>query len=110
MKANTKADLCSTLAEGQQVCCTAGKIPDLKPSPDPDGNCAMYTTIKNDNCAKIVAACDLTVKNLEDFNKETWGWNGCEKLLPNFKMCVSTGRPPMPANNSVSTFLPPFRG
>ncbi|KAI2782388.1 putative glycosyl hydrolase, family 18 [Daldinia loculata] len=97
-KANTKADLCSNLAEGQQVCCTAGKMPDLKPKPDPDGNCAVYTTIKNDNCAKIAAARDLTVENLENFNKKTWAWNGCEKLLPDFKMCVSTGSPPMPAN------------
>ncbi|KAI1770463.1 putative glycosyl hydrolase, family 18 [Hypoxylon cercidicola] len=98
MKVNTKADLCSNLAEGQQVCCTNGKFPDLKPKPDPDGNCAVYLTIKNDNCAKIAAARDLTVDDLENFNKGTWGWNGCVKLFPDFKMCVSKGNPPMPAS------------
>lgn len=109
MKANTKANLCSTLAKGQQVCCTAGRMPDLKPKPDSNGNCAAYTTIKDDNCAKIAAARDLTVKNLEDFNKKTWAWNGCEKLLPDFKMCVSTGSSPMPAKVAVRTFLPTSR-
>ncbi|KAI0882847.1 putative glycosyl hydrolase, family 18 [Annulohypoxylon maeteangense] len=100
MKVNTKTNLCSTLAEGQQVCCTAGSKPDLKPKPDADGYCATYTTVKNDYCAKIAAARDLTVKDLEDFNKKTWGWNGCEdgKLLSEFNMCVSTGSPPMPMN------------
>ncbi|XDG05350.1 hypothetical protein ABKA04_004965 [Annulohypoxylon sp. FPYF3050] len=96
-KANTKANLCSTLAEGQKVCCTAGKMPDLKPKPDANGNCASYKTVKKDDCSKIAAARDLTVKDLEEFNKKTWGWNGCKKLLPDFKMCVSKGSPPMPA-------------
>jgi hypothetical protein len=48
MKVNTKANLCSTLVPGQQVCCTAGQYPDLKPKPDADGNCATYLTQKED--------------------------------------------------------------
>lgn len=104
-KANTKANLCSTLAEGQKVCCTAGKMPDLKPKPDANGNCASYKTVKKDDCSKIAAARDLTVKDLEEFNKKTWGWNGCKKLLPDFKMCVSKGNPPMPATVPVSIII-----
>lgn len=102
MKVNTKSELCSTLAEGQQVCCSSGKMPDLKPKPDANGNCAAYTTKKDDSCSKIAASRDLSVADLENFNKKTWGWNGCKLLYPDYKMCVSTGSPPMPANVPVS--------
>lgn len=103
MKANTKTNLCSTLMEGQKVCCTAGKYPDLKPKPDSNGNCATYRTKKDDSCSKIAVARDLTTSDLMDFNKNTWGWNGCkpELFYPDFLMCVSKGTPPMPANVPV---------
>jgi hypothetical protein len=101
MKVNTKSNLCSSLAEGQRVCCSKGKMPDLKPKSDSNGNCAVYTTKKDDNCAKIAASRDLAVKDLEDFNTKTWGWNGCQLLWPDYKMCVSSGSPPMPANVPV---------
>lgn len=97
-KVNTKTNLCSSLAPGQQVCCSSGKMPDLKPKPDGNGNCAVYTTKKDDSCSVIAASRDLTLKELESFNEKTWGWNGCKRLFPDFKMCVSTGGPPMPAN------------
>jgi LysM repeat protein len=101
MKANTKTDLCSKLGEGQKVCCSNGKYPDLKPKKDANGNCAVYTTKKDDYCSKIAVSRDLTVTELESFNKKTWGWNGCDRLFPDFKMCVSEGSPPMPANIPV---------
>jgi hypothetical protein len=107
-KVNTKTNLCSTLAEGQQVCCSNGKMPDLKPKPDANGNCATYVTKKDDNCSKIAASRDLNATALEDFNKKTWGWNGCKLLFPEFKMCVSSGSPPMPANVPVSRSLLQF--
>lgn len=99
MKANTKENLCSTLLEGQKVCCTAGKYPDLKPKPDANGNCATYLTKRDDSCSKIAVARDLTTDDLLSFNKGTWGWNGCkpEVFYPDFLMCVSKGNPPMPA-------------
>ncbi|KAF2730201.1 glycoside hydrolase [Polyplosphaeria fusca] len=99
MKANTKKNLCSTLVEGQQVCCTAGKFPDLKPKPDSKGNCATYRIQKDDDCSKIAIARDLTQDDLMSFNKNTWGWNGCKPKVfyPGLLMCVSKGTPPMPA-------------
>ncbi|KFY07990.1 hypothetical protein V492_06644 [Pseudogymnoascus sp. VKM F-4246] len=97
MKVNTKTNLCSTLQEGQLVCCTSGKRPDLKPKPSADGVCATYTTQPDDNCSKLAAARDLTLTDLENFNKNTWGWVGCGTLYRDFKMCTSAGSPPMPA-------------
>ncbi|PVI08686.1 glycoside hydrolase family 18 protein [Periconia macrospinosa] len=99
-KANNRGtNFCNNLLEGQQVCCTDGKYPDLKPKPDADGNCATYLTKKDDSCSKIAVARDLNVTDLLDFNRDTWGWNGCkpEVFYPDFLMCVSKGTPPMPA-------------
>ncbi|KND88549.1 Killer toxin subunits alpha/beta [Tolypocladium ophioglossoides CBS 100239] len=70
-KVNTKANLCSTLVGGQQVCCTRGKLPDLRPKPNPDGSCSTYTTIQDDSCSSIAASRDLTITEIEDFNSKT---------------------------------------
>lgn len=101
MKANTQAN-CNDLMEGQPVCCTSGKFPDIKPKPDGMGNCAVYTTKKDDGCGKIAAARGITIANLENWNKNTWGWTGCDPLWTDFRMCVSSGNPPMPASVPVS--------
>ncbi|EWC44902.1 hypothetical protein DRE_00961 [Drechslerella stenobrocha 248] len=97
MEFNTAKNLCATLAVGQPVCCDKGTLPDLKPKPNKDGSCSSYAVIKDDYCAKIAASNGLTVQNLEAFNKNTWGWSGCNRLLTGIKICLSTGTPPMPA-------------
>ncbi|KAF6803218.1 glycoside hydrolase family 18 protein [Colletotrichum sojae] len=99
MTANPKTDLCFSLAEGQHVCCSQGKLPDLRPKEDADGYCAVYTTKQDDYCARIAANFMLTVNDLMEFNKNTWGWKGCgpNQLQPLFNMCVSKGAAPMPA-------------
>ncbi|CAI6236404.1 unnamed protein product [Periconia digitata] len=109
LQVNTKPNFCNSLFVGQKVCCTAGNFPDLKPKPDDKGNCATYTIKQNDSCSKIAATLDLTVSELETFNKGTWGWNGCnDQFFPDFVMCVSTGNPPMPAVIKVDgTAQPP---
>lgn len=94
---NKRSNLCSTMAEGQQVCCSYGKLPDRRPSPEADGTCATYKTQEGDGCSAIAALHDLTIADIEEFNGNTWGWNGCTKpLWLHFKLCVSKGNPPMP--------------
>jgi hypothetical protein len=89
MRVNTKSNLCSNLGEGQKVCCSSGKMPNLKPTQDANGNCAVYTTKHDDYCAKIAVARDITVADLEIYNNRTWGWNGCNRLFPDFKVsCI----------------------
>ncbi|KAK6348664.1 hypothetical protein TWF718_006452 [Orbilia javanica] len=97
MEFNTKANLCATLAVGQPVCCNKGTLPDLRPKPLADGTCASVVVKSGDYCAAIAASNGLTVANLETFNKQTWGWTGCKNLLAGIRMCLSTGKPPMPA-------------
>ncbi|KAL4903342.1 hypothetical protein BDW74DRAFT_156203 [Aspergillus multicolor] len=96
-KYNSDEDLCSTLVPGQHVCCSSGTLPSFAPEPNEDGTCATYVVQEDDSCSKIAATNDLTADDLEDFNKNTWGWNGCSLLWVGTKMCLSTGRPPMPA-------------
>ncbi|KAF1828295.1 glycoside hydrolase, partial [Decorospora gaudefroyi] len=79
------------------VCCSKGTLRDRRPKRNPDGSCASYSVQQGDYCAKIAASNGLKVSDIETFNKQTWGWSGCENLFPDSKLCVSAGTPPMPA-------------
>ncbi|KAL1866812.1 hypothetical protein VTK73DRAFT_4511 [Phialemonium thermophilum] len=95
---NNKPDLCSTLAEGQHVCCSAGTLPDFAPKPNADGSCATYQIQAGEGCSAIAAKFSLTIAKLESFNKETWGWPTCDRyMVVNQVICVSAGSPPMPS-------------
>ncbi|KAH6608594.1 hypothetical protein Trco_001940 [Trichoderma cornu-damae] len=89
--------LCSTLVVGQPVCCSPGTLPDLRPKPKPNGECATYTIKNRDTCADIAASNGLKGTQLDEFNKETWGWNGCQTLFVGQAICLSKGSPPLPA-------------
>jgi hypothetical protein len=41
---NTKTDLCSTLQEGQLVCCSSGTLPNRTPTQNADGSCLALST------------------------------------------------------------------
>jgi hypothetical protein len=90
------------------VCCSSGSLPNLTPKPGADGSCASYTIQSGDYCVKIAATYQITVDQIEQYNKKTWGWNGCDLLWANSNICLSTGSPPMPASVWVST-LPSLR-
>ncbi|KAF5245052.1 hypothetical protein FANTH_7522 [Fusarium anthophilum] len=89
--------LCSTLIEGQVVCCSAGSLPDIRPKPKANGECATHDVYKGETCSSIAAFNGLKISDLDDFNKKTWGWNGCKSLLLGQKICTSKGSPPLPA-------------
>jgi hypothetical protein len=94
-KYNPGSSFCSGLQPTQPVCCGAGTLP--TPVQQADGTCATYLTVSGDWCAKIAAANGVSTANLETWNKNTWGWGGCDHLFPGVMMCLSTGNPPMPA-------------
>lgn len=96
-KYNTKTDLCSTLMPGQSVCCSSGTLPDKRPKMLANGTCYSYVIQGGDSCYAIAATWGLEVKDLNNFNNETWGWPGCEGLLPGVRICLSSGKPAMPA-------------
>ena len=95
---NPDSSLCSTLAPGGIVCCGKGTLPDITPKQNADGSCFAYQTTKDDDCSLIAARNGLKPAKLDEFNKNTWGWNGCSQVLfVGINMCLSSGTPPMPA-------------
>jgi chitinase len=80
-KYNPKQNLCSTLAEKQWVCCSAGTLPDMRPKPQADGTCAAYTVVENDGCFAIADSFGLKTEDIETFNEKTWGWAGCSRFV-----------------------------
>ncbi|KAF9890425.1 hypothetical protein FE257_005830 [Aspergillus nanangensis] len=97
-KYNPEPKFCNNLRAGQHVCCSSGTMPDFAPKPNPDGSCATYTIQEDDNCSNLAVQYGLTNQDLDNFNKNTWGWNGCENnVWIGTVMCLSSGRPPMPA-------------
>jgi chitinase len=93
---NNDPNLCSDLKVGQYVCCSSGTLPDFTPQPNPDGTCKSYTVKSGDYCAAIAQANTMAVADIENRNKNTWGWTGCSYLLVGEVICLSTGSPPMP--------------
>ncbi|POR35152.1 Killer toxin alpha/beta [Tolypocladium paradoxum] len=97
-KYNRDPKLCSALAVGQRVCYSAGTLPDVRPKPSKDGSCASYTVQSGDTCSSIANKNGLKLADLGTFNdKTTWGWFGCNDLMVGLAMCLSSGRPRMPA-------------
>lgn len=60
------------------------------------GICSTYTVAGGDTCAKIALSHGITVKNIEDYNAQTWAWHGCGQIHQGAFICVSLGEPPMP--------------
>ncbi|KAM0331444.1 hypothetical protein ACHAQA_003120 [Verticillium albo-atrum] len=90
-------DICGSLKPKQHVCCSSGSLPDMRPKPKPNGECASYIVEDDDNCANLGAEYGLTNEEIESFNKNTWGWSGCKLLFSKTVMCLSKGDPPFPA-------------
>ncbi|KAK5655136.1 hypothetical protein OQA88_6035 [Cercophora sp. LCS_1] len=89
---NPSPTLCSTLVPGQQICCSAGTLPDNTPKPNPHGICYQYVVKPDDSCWAISERYGLTVQKIEDFNKGRAGWKGCGSLWVGDVLCLSTGR------------------
>ncbi len=93
---NPQKNLCTNLKVPQLVCCSTGPLP--IPTADSAGNCNAHEVGPGESCWKIVEDNYnfFTVQDLEDFNKNTWGWGGCSNLQAHTIICLSTGRPPLP--------------
>ncbi|KAJ2849889.1 hypothetical protein IWW36_002308 [Coemansia brasiliensis] len=98
---NPSVDLNNALP-GQPVCCSVGDLPDLRPKPNSDGSCYVHEVVSGDSCSSIMAKYyPLSSDDLDRFNKNTYGWYGCNAnhLWVGDKVCVSSGTPPRPNPN-----------
>ncbi|KAK0651160.1 hypothetical protein B0T16DRAFT_453662 [Cercophora newfieldiana] len=106
MKYNPKTNLCSTLMPKQYVCCSSGDLQDHRPQPNPDGTCQTYTVQPDDGCWKIADSFGIDVARLEEVNKATFGFAGCAHLQKQQVICISSGDPPMPAQDTAAVCGP----
>ncbi|KAK2616771.1 hypothetical protein QQS21_000383 [Conoideocrella luteorostrata] len=97
VKHNSKIDLCSTLMPRQWVCCSQGDLPDMRPKAESDGTRKSHRVNSGDGCWSIADNFGIKQKDIEGFNKETWGWAGCNHLQAGQIICLSEGNTPMPA-------------
>ncbi|KAK9234065.1 hypothetical protein V1525DRAFT_391821 [Lipomyces kononenkoae] len=107
---NPSSTLCSTLAVGQPICCSAGSLPDLSPQPSSDGLCYSYTVKSGDYCGLLAQEYHITTDDIEKYNSDTWGWMGCLDLQLGATICLSSGDAPMPAVLSNAECGPQVRG
>ncbi|KAL3454138.1 hypothetical protein BJX65DRAFT_301926 [Aspergillus insuetus] len=102
---------CDDLHPTDPICCSEGDLPDLRPQPDDDGYCAVHEIGPDDLCDTLETKYHLGPDDLEDFNKgKTWGWAGCGRLQKKMKICVSKGKPPMPAEDERAICGPQVPG
>ena len=92
-----------TLYAGEPVCCSSGSLPNYQPDPNEDGSCVYHEVEKDEGCDMIARSYGLDPDDLFDLNKKTWAWDGCGNLQIGLRICVSSGRPPMP--NSVENAM-----
>ncbi|KAK2755052.1 hypothetical protein FQN54_006580 [Arachnomyces sp. PD_36] len=103
-KFNPGKNFCASLMPGQYVCCSAGELPDHRPKPGADGSCYAYTVQPTDgNCWNIATSFGIEVSVIENNNKNTWGWSGCDLLQIGQRICLSEGKRPFP--NSIKTAI-----
>jgi chitinase len=109
---NPDSNLCGTdtLTPGQRVCCSSGTLPDNTPQPDDDDNFYTYLVAKGNDCSTLAAAYSITEEDVESYNTDTWGWQGCGNLLAGENICLSSGWPPMPAVISNAVCGPQVNG
>lgn len=102
-KYNPGDTFCSTLKAKQYVCCSAGDLPDHTPQPGSDGSCFTYTIQQDDGCWSIGDAFGIDADRIEDNNKKTFGFAGCDLPLQEGQViCLSDGDPPMPAQDPTA--------
>ncbi|KAJ5116285.1 hypothetical protein N7456_000633 [Penicillium angulare] len=92
---NTDSSLCTSLEDGKPICCSSGAL-DLPPTQRSNGVCYTYTIQAHDTCGSISQGYDITIDNIETYNKATYAWYGCDELELGGFMCLSSGAIPMP--------------
>lgn len=107
---NPSSTECSTLTVGEYVCCSAGTLPDLTPSPYANGTCYTYAVVSGDSCSALAASYDITVADIGTWNTDTWGWTGCSDLLVGYNICLSSGYAPMPTTVANAVCGPQVNG
>ncbi|KAK4449031.1 hypothetical protein QBC34DRAFT_463610 [Podospora aff. communis PSN243] len=88
---------CKDLGIGKPLCCSKGTKPDMRPKKNADGSCFWVAVPPGQGCNALTGPYDLTEDELDKLNVgKTWGWQGCNALQANQRVCLSDGNPPLP--------------
>ncbi|MBE3041988.1 LysM peptidoglycan-binding domain-containing protein, partial [Candidatus Bathyarchaeota archaeon] len=99
---NPSDNFCGSIIPDQWICCSEGTLPYLGPKENADGTCVSHQVGSGETCDSIATANNIKTDQIEEFNENSWGWNTCDKLIPDQLMCLSTGDPPMPFQDPVN--------
>jgi hypothetical protein len=61
-----------------------------------NGICSTYVVQQGNTCESIAQVHGITVAEIEEYNIQTFDWEGCNGTNQGKFICVSTGEPPMP--------------
>jgi hypothetical protein len=75
----------------------------------PDGTYKTHKVASTDLCDTIAKKYSMTVQQLQDRNKKTWGWSGCQFLMQNQLLCVSTDAPECRQWTHAQRVVPPWQ-
>ncbi|OAA73472.1 class V chitinase Chi100 [Cordyceps fumosorosea ARSEF 2679] len=113
-KDNPGAAHSAVYVPGQRLCCSAPGTASARErralTPDADGYCHPYLVKMGDSCSALSATYGITNDDIEEWNKKTWGWNGCNKMFAGYNICLSKGYPPMPAPVKNAVCGPQVKG
>jgi chitinase len=59
--------------------------------PGPDGTCYTHLVKEGDTCWSLSEAHQSTIQVIEDSNKKTWGWAGCDGIQWGLNICLGRG-------------------
>ncbi|KAJ6465504.1 glycosyl hydrolases family 18-domain-containing protein [Mycena vitilis] len=71
-----------------------------RPNPNPDGSCYSVEIVPGADCSQLSVKYDITLQEIDAWNTQTWRWTGCQGLQPGMVICLSSGTPHPPAQNS----------
>ena len=67
------------------------------PKQNANGTCAEHVIALGDTCYALSQQYGISVPDIESFNKgKTWAWTTCTGMMAGYKMCLSSGAPPLP--------------
>ena len=82
----------------------------VSPKQDSDGLCYNYTIQATDTCQSVAKTYKITVAEIETYNSDNWGWQGCNNIHQGSFICLSSGAPPMPVALPHATCGPQVPG
>lgn len=88
---NFSSIFCLILVVGQYVCCFVGMMFDFCLQLNFDGICVVYYVVLGESCLVFGVVNSFMNVEIESFNINIWGWQGCGNVQVYQFICLSMG-------------------